>query len=241
MKFTQDDIKNLGTIVGIWAHPDDETCWSGGLMAAARANDQRVVIITATRGDGGETADESRWPKSKLGEIREKELRTALTVIGVEELRLLDYQDGELYSVDETAAVQRISEILQEVGAKTVITFEEQGITGHDDHKTIRNWALRAAKQTGDLVVFCAYETAERYGETGKACDEEFSLYFKTDNPQLLTESDADLWFELPKELQAKKFKSICAHECQYSKLLSSLKGSAWLESLCNHEAFKKA
>ena len=33
---TSTDVAELGTIVGIWAHPDDEAYLSGGLMAMAR-------------------------------------------------------------------------------------------------------------------------------------------------------------------------------------------------------------
>jgi LmbE family N-acetylglucosaminyl deacetylase len=46
-------ISALGTIMGIWVHPDDEAYLSGGLMALARANGQRVVCVTATRGELG--------------------------------------------------------------------------------------------------------------------------------------------------------------------------------------------
>ena len=48
---TSDDVAELGTILGIWAHPDDEAYLSGGLMALARDNGQRVVCVTATRGE----------------------------------------------------------------------------------------------------------------------------------------------------------------------------------------------
>ena len=43
----------LGTILGIWAHPDDEAYLSGGLMALASAAGSRVVCVTATRGELG--------------------------------------------------------------------------------------------------------------------------------------------------------------------------------------------
>ena len=44
------DAADLGTVLGIWAHPDDETFLSGGLMAMAREAGQRVVCVTATLG-----------------------------------------------------------------------------------------------------------------------------------------------------------------------------------------------
>jgi len=46
------DAAQLGTVLGIWAHPDDEAFLSAGLMAAARDAGQRVVCVTATLGEG---------------------------------------------------------------------------------------------------------------------------------------------------------------------------------------------
>ena len=50
---TAENVAELGTILGIWAHPDDEAYLSAGLMALARDNGQRVVCVTATRGELG--------------------------------------------------------------------------------------------------------------------------------------------------------------------------------------------
>ena len=38
---------DLGTVVGVWAHPDDEAYLTGGLMALARDTGARVVCVTA--------------------------------------------------------------------------------------------------------------------------------------------------------------------------------------------------
>ena len=43
----------LGTILGIWAHPDDEAWLSAGLMARAVDAGSRIVCVTATRGELG--------------------------------------------------------------------------------------------------------------------------------------------------------------------------------------------
>lgn len=66
---TAEDLKSLGKIMGIWAHPDDDTYSMAGIMAAAVKNGQKVVIVTATRGEAG-VQDETRWPAAQLGEIR---------------------------------------------------------------------------------------------------------------------------------------------------------------------------
>jgi len=43
------DVTELGTILGVWAHPDDEAYLSAALMAWARRNGQRVVVVTASK------------------------------------------------------------------------------------------------------------------------------------------------------------------------------------------------
>ena len=51
----------LGTMLGVWAHPDDETYLAAGLMAVGVRQGNRVVCVTATRGEEG-SWDEGRWP-----------------------------------------------------------------------------------------------------------------------------------------------------------------------------------
>ena len=42
---------DLGTVLSVWAHPDDESYCCAGLMADAVAHGQRVTCVTATRGE----------------------------------------------------------------------------------------------------------------------------------------------------------------------------------------------
>ena len=84
---------------GIWAHPDDEAYLSGGLMALARDNGQRVVCVTATRGELG-TPDPVAWPPDRLAAERTRELARCLAVLGVHEHHWLGYRDGECAAAD---------------------------------------------------------------------------------------------------------------------------------------------
>src|SRR3954453_11417181 len=47
------DIHDLGTVLGVWAHPDDEAYLSAALMAEARDAGHPVVVATATDGELG--------------------------------------------------------------------------------------------------------------------------------------------------------------------------------------------
>jgi LmbE family N-acetylglucosaminyl deacetylase len=138
----------LGTILGVWAHPDDETYLSGGLMATAADNGQRVVCVTATRGEAG-SLDHERWPPATLADVRTRELDAALGILGVTEHHWFDYPDGGCADVPDDRAVDRIAVLLEGVRPDTVLTFAPDGMTGHPDHITVSRWATLAVERLG--------------------------------------------------------------------------------------------
>src|SRR3954470_4735420 len=82
------------TLLGVWAHPDDEAYLSAGLMAAFRRRGDRVVVVTATLGELG-TSDPAAWPPARLAPWPAAGLRRSLAAVGVDELRLLGFSDGD--------------------------------------------------------------------------------------------------------------------------------------------------
>jgi LmbE family N-acetylglucosaminyl deacetylase len=134
------------TMLGIWAHPDDETYLSGGLMDRVVALGGRVVCVTATRGEAGSTGPDQ--PPS-LAAQREAELRSALGVLGVTDVRLLGHADGRCDEVDPDTAAHDLAEVLAEIRPDLVVTFGPDGITAHPDHVAVGDWATRAWAQVG--------------------------------------------------------------------------------------------
>jgi LmbE family N-acetylglucosaminyl deacetylase len=139
----------LGTIFGVWGHPDDESYLCAGVMARAVRAGDRVVCVTATRGELG-SPDEERWPSgAPLAAVRTAEMEAALAHLGVTEHHWLDYPDGGCASVDQDEAVRRVTELMAEVQPDTVLTFGPDGMTGHDDHKAVSRWATEAFARVG--------------------------------------------------------------------------------------------
>lgn len=241
MTISAEDIGSLGAILGIWAHPDDEAWSTSGIMAAAVANGQRVACVVATLGDAGETADEARWPKDRLGSIREDELRAAMKVYGVSDLELLGYPDGKLSVVDETEATKRLVRIISEFKPDTIFTFEPNGITGHPDHQTVCQWTCAAVSQTKlPIKVYAAVETEEDYEEIGKACDKAFNVYFATEKPFTMPCADLDLCFKLDDNLHKKKLAALKSHASQVEGLLSTQLGQTFAEKKSCQECFMR-
>ena len=238
---TAEDIKKLGKIMGVWAHPDDEAWSSAGIMATARANEQNVMVLSATRGDAGQTADETTWSQKKLRSIRETEFKQALEAVDVEHGIILHYDDGKLAEADEKLAIDEIGQHISLYQPDTILTFEEHGITGHSDHRTISDWARKAVKQSNTpIAVYGCVETEEMYHRFGKKADELFNIYFAIDEPVLYKQSDVDICFSLPKVAQDKKRSALLAHASQTSGLLKHPHGKELLEAVLQKECFIK-
>jgi LmbE family N-acetylglucosaminyl deacetylase len=157
---TQADLTGLGTIVSVWAHPDDEAYLCGGLMAAAVDAGSRVVCVTATRGELGVT-DPIRWPPERLAEIREAELAACLDILGVTEHRWLEFADGGCAAADPAAGAEAVAAVLREVRPDTVVTFSADGQTGHPDHIAVHHWCLAAVRETAIGTLHVVANTAE--------------------------------------------------------------------------------
>lgn len=239
MLYTQKDIASFGSILGIWAHPDDE-CWaSAGLMRLACMNDQKVGIVTATSGASGLTADETKWPKSNLGEIRKKELESCLCNVGSVEQFWLGYMDGKLNATDESEASERIAGIINLFNPDTIVTFEPNGITGHDDHKTISRWAELALEESGrKALILHAYQSKEKYEEAGRELDTRFNIFFNTDQPKLVSEGEADILIELDDGLLDCKVACVKAHKSQTQGMFEDQDSRKRLSKMCETECF---
>ena len=161
------DIRSLGTILGVWAHPDDEAYLSAAIMAVAVREGSRVVCVTATRGEAG-SQDEVRWPPEKMAQIREVELMSTLRVLGVAEHHWLDYVDGTCHEVDEDEATAKVAAIVDEVHPDSVLCFGPDGQTGHPDHIATSRWTTRAFNERAKRGARLYYATtspewAERF------------------------------------------------------------------------------
>ena len=77
----------MTTVLFIHAHPDDESIMTGGTMASLAARGASVVLLTATRGEGGEVIGETHahlfGDRPGLAEHRERELLEATSALGV--------------------------------------------------------------------------------------------------------------------------------------------------------------
>ncbi len=216
-------ISALGTIMGVWAHPDDETFMIGGLLALAAANGQSVVCVTATKGEQG-VQDEQRWPHESLADTRAHELDEALKTLGIHNHHWLGYKDGCCCDASDDDAVTQLMALIDQHRPDTIITFAPDGLTGHDDHVAVSAWAHRAAQthQTKPRVL-CAVHTQEVYDAALGSLHERFDIYFNIDMPKLVAKHDCDLLLELPDNMLQKKLAALKAMPSQYEAFFAGI------------------
>lgn len=234
-------VEELGTVLGVWAHPDDEAYLSGGLMALARDAGSRVVCVTATRGERG-TAEPRRWPPHRLAAQRTVELGRCLDVLGVAEHHWLGHRDGACAADPGRAdgAVERLSELIADVRPRTVLTFGPDGITGHPDHQAVSAWvaaAHRRAAPPGTRLLHAA--TPDRWARRWHAVNERFSVY-SDGYPVTVSPDRLTVALRLDGEVLERKVRALRAQATQTDGIISAMgldDYTAWVQE----EAFVDA
>lgn len=237
----RDDIKKLGTILSVWAHPDDETLSCAGIMAKALSNGQKVICITATRGEAG-VQDEQRWPAKQLGTIRAQELKNALSIIGVQNHHWLNYPDGECQYQDEKSASSEILEYIDMYKPDTILTFGPDGLTGHPDHKAISEWVTIAVRGTTKKIkVFHAVIAQEQFDTYLSRADEKLNIFFNISEPPLVSLSECDLMFCCDEKIMCTiKREAIAAMPSQTAIMHESF-NQDFIDNAFMYEAFMEA
>lgn len=132
-------------VVGVFAHPDDDTYGVGGSLALHPAESVAITVVMATSGEAGHIADPSLATRETLGQVREDEDLASWRALGLEpDVRFLRHGDGRLGDLPRERLAADVLAVLEEVRPHVVITFGPDGITGHEDHVAIGAAATEA-------------------------------------------------------------------------------------------------
>jgi LmbE family N-acetylglucosaminyl deacetylase len=162
----------MATVVFFHAHPDDEAIATGGTMAQLSDRGDRVVLVTATRGELGELPEDGLAEGESLADRRIAELTEAGRILGVHRQQFLDYLDsgmageptndqpGTFAAADVDEAAVSLAAILNEESADILVTYDEHGGYGHPDHVQVHRVGMAAAALARTPVVYLS--TANR-------------------------------------------------------------------------------
>ncbi|HSX33015.1 MAG TPA: PIG-L family deacetylase [Candidatus Saccharimonadales bacterium] len=233
------DIKRLGTILSVWAHPDDESYLAAGIMATAVVQGQQVICVTATKGEAG-SQDEVKWPPATLGEVRATELAAALKELGITQHHWLGYGDGRCAAVPSAEAVAQLKSLIERYHPDTILTFGPEGMTGHPDHATVSRWVDQAVEGLAEPpVIYHAVHTPEQY-EQIKPADQKLNIFYNIDAPPLIEPAQCDIHFELPTAAMDAKHRALAAMPSQTEAMLRFF-DRTFLDKAFSIEAFRRA
>ncbi|MFY9805927.1 MAG: N-acetyl-1-D-myo-inositol-2-amino-2-deoxy-alpha-D-glucopyranoside deacetylase [Pseudonocardiaceae bacterium] len=181
-------------LVVVHAHPDDETLWTGGMIARYVAAGVAVTLVTCTLGEQGEVlVDELRGLAAdgadQLGGYRVAELQAACALLGLTDQRFLGgigrWRDSGMVAQPGSRAstpadlhprafaagvldeqVDALVEVLDQVHPQVVVSYGPDGGYGHPDHVRAHQVTMAAAAQIPELArVFWAVRPASAVTE----------------------------------------------------------------------------
>jgi LmbE family N-acetylglucosaminyl deacetylase len=208
------EVAELGSILSIWAHPDDETYLAGGVMAMARDLGQPVVCVSATAGERG-TDDPVTWPPDRLGALRRTEAAAAMRTLGIVDHRWLDWPDGHVADVPAEEAVARIADLIDEVAPDTILTFARHGMTFHPDHVAMHELVTEAWRRRGEpgRLLYAAVERT--YDERVGPLLERWGVYMSEERPDVVELADLALHVVLDEATLDRKHAALAAMPSQ--------------------------
>jgi LmbE family N-acetylglucosaminyl deacetylase len=221
-----------GTVLSVWAHPDDEAYLAGGFMAALREAGQRVVCVTATR---GEAADPHAGPdqRADLARVRARELTASLDTLGVHEHHAWDLPDGGCADLEPGPVVAALREVVDRVRPDTVVTFGPDGFTGHPDHRTVSRWVdLALDDHHAPPLVLHAAAPVDRVDPD---LDAELDV-FALGEPRACTDDEVALLVHLEGEALERKVEALLAQASQTSGVVAHAgraRFAAWVATEC--------
>lgn len=228
----------LGTVLSVWAHPDDETYLAGGTMAALRDIGHRVVCASASAGEHG-TDDHATWPPERLGPVRRWEASAAMAVLGVTEHHISGLPDGAL-AEHHRRGLAWVEALLDEAAPDTILTFGPDGTTFHPDHIAVHRWVTEAWERRGrgPRLLYAAGTVGHvaRFREHF----EEWGVYMTDERPTGVPLDDLDLHLRLDGAPLDRKLTALRAMATQTSEVLAQL-GDPIYRSLVAEESFVEA
>src|SRR5262249_12025015 len=158
------------TVVVVHAHPDDEAIFTGATMYRLAEAGARVVLVTATGGEGGPARGpprpgEAPGERRRAGLGRGRRLRGGARPVGVgfrdSGAHPGPYRAGALGAACAAELTRQVARVVEAEGAQTLVHYDRRGIYGHVDHVRVHQAGSRVVRRLG-LTGYEATVDAER-------------------------------------------------------------------------------
>ena len=154
--------KSEPRLLGIFAHPDDESLRIAGILFRAHQEGMQTFLVCLTKGEKGST--ERKISEQRLAIIRKKELAKAGVLLGVRNIYNLDFSDGSLIT-NQKKVKSKLRELIRKIEPSIIVTHDPTGMSGHPDHITTSKIIYELTneeKTNGWNLYFVVYGKEER-------------------------------------------------------------------------------
>jgi len=157
--------RHMKHILFVFAHPDDETLCSGGLIQWVLERRYIPHVVVLTHGEKGN--HRIKKTKQETARIREREFASVMDALGVCERLLLRYKDGALGGKKENIT-KDMETVCRKNRIDCIITHDNKKRSEHEDHKATAMCAMRVALSMHIPLFFVApfggSEEGKRHG-----------------------------------------------------------------------------
>lgn len=127
----------MGTLLAVFAHPDDETFMCGGTLAKVALQGHRVAVVCATKGEmGRRMGNPPVATRESLALLREQEMQRACAALSVAQLSWLGFRDKTLEMEPQNYLLEAVLAQMETERPEVILTFHPE-FGGHPDHCAI--------------------------------------------------------------------------------------------------------
>ena len=135
------------TLLGVFAHPDDETFGPGATLARYANEGAQVHVIIATDGIAGSVEASHKLKEHELlAQVRSTELSNATVALGITSIWSLPYRDSGMRNTSANehpdaliqqpldSLIDNLMEYIERLQPQVILTHDPFGGYGHPDH-----------------------------------------------------------------------------------------------------------
>ncbi len=142
-------------ILYVFPHPDDESFGPSRAIAAQVRAGHEVSLLTLTRGGATRERLKLGYTVEQMGDVRRAEMDTVARVLGLSDLTVLDFPDGQLKELDPRALEAVIANRIESSRPDVVVTYPVHGVSGFHDHLVAHAVVKRATVDVWGRIGRC--------------------------------------------------------------------------------------
>jgi LmbE family N-acetylglucosaminyl deacetylase len=176
-----------------------------------------------------------------MGEVRAGELQRCLDILGVTEHVFLGLPDVDWHSPLPDEGLDAVIDLVRDVKPDTMLTFGPEGMTNHEGHKSVCEWATEAFARHAPRDSQLFYSVVSRsWADQFVPLLDAAGVYREGAEPPIVDDASLDIDIVLTGDMLTRKMDAIYQHKSQLGGLIEVF-GRDRLSQALAAESFRRA